>query len=150
MAGARLTALRLVGFKSFVEPTQVPIGPGLTGKERIVAHTPTKDHLHNVVVLEDAGVAGLDDHRSAGQGRELGELVLQLAGRERAHEVLGVLALDGRQDVAYAAALRITRFHTQNDHGDWDVVHHGFTAANGLHQLLVRFDDGEVTVELAD
>ncbi|MHB1988841.1 MAG: Rieske (2Fe-2S) protein [Acidimicrobiales bacterium] len=40
--------------------------------------------------------------------------------------------------VAYAAALRITRFHTQNDHGDWDVVHHGFTAANGLHQMLVR------------
>lgn len=40
--------------------------------------------------------------------------------------------------VAYAAALRITRFHTQNDHGDWDVVHHGFTAANALHQLLVR------------
>ncbi len=37
--------------------------------------------------------------------------------------------------VAYAAALRITRFHTQNDHGDWDVVHHGFTAANAVHQL---------------
>jgi nitrite reductase/ring-hydroxylating ferredoxin subunit len=42
--------------------------------------------------------------------------------------------------VALAAALRITRFHTQNDHGDWDVVHHGFTAANGLHQLLRRVD----------
>ncbi|MGH9064988.1 MAG: Rieske (2Fe-2S) protein [Acidimicrobiales bacterium] len=40
--------------------------------------------------------------------------------------------------VALAAALRITRFHTQNDHGDWDVVHHGFTTANALHQALVR------------
>lgn len=40
--------------------------------------------------------------------------------------------------VAFAAALRITRFHTQNDHGDWDVVHHGFTAANALHQMLAR------------
>lgn len=40
--------------------------------------------------------------------------------------------------VAYAAALRITRFHTQNDHGDWDVVHHAFTAANAVHQSLVR------------
>ncbi|MGH9114596.1 MAG: Rieske (2Fe-2S) protein, partial [Acidimicrobiales bacterium] len=38
--------------------------------------------------------------------------------------------------VAYAAALRITRFHTDNDHGDWDVVHHGFTSANAVHQLL--------------
>ena len=31
--------------------------------------------------------------------------------------------------VAYAAALRIVRFHTQNDHGDWNEVHHAFTAA---------------------
>ena len=40
--------------------------------------------------------------------------------------------------VAYAAALRIARFHTQNDHGDWDVVHHGFTSANAVHRLLGR------------
>ncbi len=40
--------------------------------------------------------------------------------------------------VSYAACLRIVRFHTQNDHGDWNVVHHAFTAANALHQSLVR------------
>lgn len=40
--------------------------------------------------------------------------------------------------VALAAALRVTRFHVQNDHADWDVVHHGFTTANAVHQLLVR------------
>jgi hypothetical protein len=40
--------------------------------------------------------------------------------------------------LALAAALRITRFHTQNDFGDWDSVHHGFTYANALHQCLVR------------
>jgi len=40
--------------------------------------------------------------------------------------------------VACAAALRITRFHTQNDHGDWDEVHHAFSTANALHQALVR------------
>ena len=40
--------------------------------------------------------------------------------------------------VAYAAALRITRFHIQNDHGDWDEVHHAFTSANALHQALRR------------
>ena len=40
--------------------------------------------------------------------------------------------------VAYAAALRITRFHTQNDHGDWDEVHHAFTAANAVHQAIRR------------
>jgi nitrite reductase/ring-hydroxylating ferredoxin subunit len=40
--------------------------------------------------------------------------------------------------VAYAAALRLVRFHIQNDHGDWDVVHHGFTSANAVHQLARR------------
>jgi nitrite reductase/ring-hydroxylating ferredoxin subunit len=40
--------------------------------------------------------------------------------------------------LAFAAAMRITRFHTQNDFGDWDTVHHAFTAANALHQALVR------------
>jgi len=40
--------------------------------------------------------------------------------------------------LAYAAALRIVRFHTRNDHADWDTVHHSFTAANALHQAMVR------------
>jgi hypothetical protein len=30
------------------------------------------------------------------------------------------------------------RFHVQNDHGDWNTVHHAFTTANALHQSLVR------------
>jgi nitrite reductase/ring-hydroxylating ferredoxin subunit len=47
--------------------------------------------------------------------------------------------------VAYAAALRVTRFHTQNDHADWDVVHHGFTAANAVHQLISRAPTAELT-----
>jgi nitrite reductase/ring-hydroxylating ferredoxin subunit len=40
--------------------------------------------------------------------------------------------------VAYAASQRVLRFHVQNDFGDWDTVHHTFTAANALHQALVR------------
>jgi nitrite reductase/ring-hydroxylating ferredoxin subunit len=40
--------------------------------------------------------------------------------------------------IAYAAALRIVRFHTRNDHADWDTVHHSFTAANALHQAMAR------------
>ena len=31
------------------------------------------------------------------------------------------------RSVTLASALRVTRFHVQNDHGDWDVVHHAFT-----------------------
>ncbi|MFB2768353.1 Rieske (2Fe-2S) protein [Pelatocladus sp. BLCC-F211] len=40
--------------------------------------------------------------------------------------------------VAYAAALRIARFHTNNDFGDWDTAHHTFTFANAVHQGLRR------------
>jgi len=50
----------------------------------------------------------------------------------------GATAEELGRAVAYAAALRITRFHTQNDHGDWDQVHHSFTAANAVHQALRR------------
>jgi len=40
--------------------------------------------------------------------------------------------------VALAASRRVVRFHTQNDFGDWDTVHHTFTADNALHQALLR------------
>ena len=40
--------------------------------------------------------------------------------------------------VAYAAALRLVRFHIQNDVGDWDSVHHTFTTASAVHQAVVR------------
>jgi hypothetical protein len=60
-----------------------------------------------------------------------------LQALDRAAET-GATAEEMARAVAYAAALRVTRFHTQNDHGDWDAVHHGFTAANAVHQMLVR------------
>jgi nitrite reductase/ring-hydroxylating ferredoxin subunit len=50
----------------------------------------------------------------------------------------GAAAEELARAVAYAAALRLTRFHVQNDHGDWDVVHHGFTTANAVHQMICR------------
>lgn len=46
--------------------------------------------------------------------------------------------------VAYAASLRLVRFHTQNDHGDWDEVHHAFTTANAVHQMVRRAPDPQV------
>jgi hypothetical protein len=40
--------------------------------------------------------------------------------------------------VAYAAALRLARFHTSNEFGDWDTALHTFTFANAVHQGLRR------------
>ena len=39
---------------------------------------------------------------------------------------------------AYAAFLRLARFHTSNEFGDWDTVHNTLTAANALCQALQR------------
>ncbi|WP_242049353.1 Rieske (2Fe-2S) protein [Aulosira sp. FACHB-615] len=46
--------------------------------------------------------------------------------------------------VTYAAALRVARFNTNNDFGDWNSAHHPFTFANAVHQALRRVP----TVEL--
>ncbi len=40
--------------------------------------------------------------------------------------------------VAYAAFLRMARFHTSNEFNDWDTLHNTLTAANALHQALKR------------
>ncbi|KAB8331330.1 Rieske (2Fe-2S) protein [Scytonema tolypothrichoides VB-61278] len=40
--------------------------------------------------------------------------------------------------VTYTAALRVARFNTNNDFGDWDTAHHPFTFANAVHQGLQR------------
>ena len=42
------------------------------------------------------------------------------------------------QIVTYAAALRVARFHTNNDHGDWINAHHPFTFANAVQQGIRR------------
>jgi nitrite reductase/ring-hydroxylating ferredoxin subunit len=40
--------------------------------------------------------------------------------------------------VAYAAALRIARFHTSNEFGDWDTTLHTFSFAHAMHMGLRR------------
>lgn len=42
------------------------------------------------------------------------------------------------QIITYAAALRVARFHTNNDHGDWNSAHHPFTFANAVQQGIRR------------
>jgi nitrite reductase/ring-hydroxylating ferredoxin subunit len=46
--------------------------------------------------------------------------------------------------VAYAAALRIARFHTSNEFGDWDTALHTFTFANAVHQGMRRAPSPEL------
>lgn len=45
---------------------------------------------------------------------------------------------DLAQTVSYAAALRIARFHTSNEFGDWDTALHTFSFANAIQQGIRR------------
>ena len=45
--------------------------------------------------------------------------------------------------LAYAAALRIARFGTANEHADWETAHHVFTYCNAVHQGLKRIDGAD-------
>src|SRR6202011_1030065 len=61
-------------------------------------------------------------------------------------DALTVAARDGAspadlgQALAYAAALRVARFGTANEHSDWETAHHVFTYSNAVHQALKRID----------
>jgi hypothetical protein len=46
--------------------------------------------------------------------------------------------------VSYAAALRIARFHTSNEFGDWDTALHTFTFANAIEQAARRAPSAEL------
>lgn len=56
----------------------------------------------------------------------------------------GCTASDLAGIVAYAAALRIAQFQTNNDFRDWDTAHHTFTFANAVHQGLKRVTSDEL------
>ena len=105
----------------------------------------------DLVALVDRAVGELPDRLAAGQpARGSFDDVAGLAGQLVADDPDAVVAamLDAlgagateeqvARAVAYAAAQRVVRFHVQNDFGDWNSVHHTFTAANALHQALDR------------
>jgi hypothetical protein len=56
----------------------------------------------------------------------------------------GAKPVDVAGAVVYAAALRIARFHTSNELGDWDTALHTFTFANAIQQGLRRAPSPEL------
>jgi len=55
----------------------------------------------------------------------------------------GAAPADAGRAFAYAAALRVARFGTANEHSDWETAHHVFTYANAVHQALKRIGNKE-------
>lgn len=91
---------------------------GVQGTER--HHDPNAGHLDALLglLLEDNPQATVD----------------AMVGALRAGCSMAELA----QTVTHAAALRIARFHTSNEFGDWDTALHTFTFANAVQQGLCR------------
>jgi len=54
----------------------------------------------------------------------------------------GASPADLGRALAYAAALRVARFGTANEHSDWETAHHVFTHSNAVHQALKRIGSG--------
>ncbi|HUP69078.1 MAG TPA: Rieske (2Fe-2S) protein [Acidimicrobiales bacterium] len=100
--------------------------------------------LPELLAVVDPLAAGSWDNVAGLAWTMLGEDPAVIVGAICAAIAAGATPEQLGRSVAYAGALRITRFHTQNDHGDWDVVHHGFTAANAVHQMLVRSPSPEL------
>jgi nitrite reductase/ring-hydroxylating ferredoxin subunit len=46
--------------------------------------------------------------------------------------------------VTLAAGMRVARFHTSNEFGDWDTVLHTFTYSNAVHQTMRRVPSTEL------
>jgi hypothetical protein len=83
-------------------------------------------------------------HRGNWSGREqlipmlLGEDVLAIVDALLTALKEGCSEAELASAVTYAAALRVARFNTNNDHSDWNSAHHPFTFANAVHQGLRR------------
>jgi nitrite reductase/ring-hydroxylating ferredoxin subunit len=111
----------------------------------------------DLVAIVERAFEGIDDalateHRAAGSwsGREaLAEVILGDDPQAIADSMLAALREGcGPADLggaaAYAASLRIARFHISNEFGDWDTAHHSYTFSNAVHQALRRAPSAEL------
>jgi nitrite reductase/ring-hydroxylating ferredoxin subunit len=141
--------LDLVGWKEAVAvlPTLVEQLADARGGEEANAWR----HPVDLVALCEAAFTRLPERLAAGRSRHgrwdgHAPLAQALLGDDPAAIVAaletavadGAAAADLGRSLAYAAALRLARFGTANEHADWEAAHHAFTYANAVHQLLLR------------
>jgi nitrite reductase/ring-hydroxylating ferredoxin subunit len=80
---------------------------------------------------------GWSDHAALAQ-ELLGDNPMAIMDALKAAIRAGAVASDLGRSLAYAAALRLARFGTANEHADWETAHHVFTYANAIHQTAKR------------
>ena len=150
-----LEALDHAGWE-FAEQVLTSLVPGYTAADRMEESNAWRHPVDLVTVLEqsfEALPAALEagrNRRGVWTGRDA--LLAVLLGEDAqaiAEGLLGALREGATEEdlaglVAYTAALRIARFHTSNEFGDWDTALHTFTFANAVHQGLRRAPSPEL------
>ena len=128
----------------------LPSVVGQTVAARGAEETTAWRHPVDLVALcEESGAEFPDLFKSARRSdgwSDHAQLSAALLGDD-AHAILAALnaavragasPADLGRSLAYAAALRIARFGTANEHADWETALHVFTYANAIHQALKR------------
>jgi len=152
-----LEALDAVGWeREATEAALASLARGYAEATRMEEANTWRNPVDLIALLEPAfaelptALAAGRDHAGAWAGQDA--LLPIILGEDPAASVAGLLdALRGgcppeglAELVAYAAALRIARFHTSNEFGDWDTALHTFTFANAIHQGLRRAPSPEL------
>jgi nitrite reductase/ring-hydroxylating ferredoxin subunit len=144
-----LEALDIAGWEH-AEAVLASMAAPLAFAERMEESNAWRHPVDLVALLEDAferlpeqGPGGLEDRA------ELVETILNAEAAEILEALLAALrdgasAVELASAVAYAAAMRIARFPTTNEFGDWDTALHTFTFANGVEQGLRRSSSPEL------
>jgi nitrite reductase/ring-hydroxylating ferredoxin subunit len=124
-------------------PTVVPAMASATRHEEV---SEWREPIDLVPIIEKTSVRLTDTAGDGINDDELGAVGWALLADEPEAVADALVEASGRgatpeqlaRAVALAAALRLVRFHVQNDVGDWDTVHHTFTTANAVHQAIRR------------
>jgi nitrite reductase/ring-hydroxylating ferredoxin subunit len=151
-ANKALEALDIAGWE-VAEPTLASLVRGIAMASRMEESNAWRNPVDLVAILEasfeelpaavQAGAAARAGGRAWDGRAALAERLLADDPHANVAALLGALGAGATPEqaagaVAYAGALRMARFHTANEFGDWDTVLHTFTFANALHRAIRR------------
>ena len=139
--------LDIIGWENAAE-----VLPALTSQWAQATREEERNAWHrpeNLVALVEAAETELEDavdltaQPTGGWNESLVEALLGDDPRRSIETLLaafraGLALADGAQALAYAAALRLTRFTISNEFGDWDTALHHFTYCASLAQVAKR------------